>query len=333
MRLADVEAMMRGQQTELFLRNAKHVSEYSRASFSLICPHRTVDLICEDLMVVDTWYRALQILVEYNIYRTDKEEEDERCVDASSGHEGDALHANGGVRRAKSFNHSGMAKNREDDVYKRGSGPAYGMTREIADALIHGSNSGNGSGSKTEQRLSGVKKFFAKRKSSNSSPILSPSQSQLGSPRGGVKVIPAERVTQETMAVTREQRNTDTFATLQQKDDRPHITGEDKKLLEFVAIVGINESTVPTITYSFPPLDMIDKKENKNILDSLPLFCFPDIETMKKTTSVKSKTYSFVLTGVDGSRRFGYCKRALPSGRGARWPVSYCIISSQYVTL
>uniref|UniRef100_A0A8D3B7B8 UDENN domain-containing protein n=3 Tax=Scophthalmus maximus TaxID=52904 RepID=A0A8D3B7B8_SCOMX len=37
--------------------------------------------------------------------------------------------------------------------------------------------------------------------------------------------------------------------------------------------------------------------------------------------------FSFVLTGEDGSRRFGYCRRLLPSGKGKRLPEVYCIVS------
>ncbi|KAG9462970.1 hypothetical protein GDO78_022729 [Eleutherodactylus coqui] len=34
-----------------------------------------------------------------------------------------------------------------------------------------------------------------------------------------------------------------------------------------------------------------------------------------------------MLTGEDGSRRFGYCRRLLPSGKGPRLPEVYCVIS------
>ncbi|KAG8523363.1 DENN domain-containing protein 2A [Galemys pyrenaicus] len=56
-------------------------------------------------------------------------------------------------------------------------------------------------------------------------------------------------------------------------------------------------------------------------------FCFPN----------HSETFSFVLTGEDGSRRFGYCRRLLvspfscqpaqPGGKGKRLPEVYCIVS------
>jgi hypothetical protein len=84
----------------------------------------------------------------------------------------------------------------------------------------------------------------------------------------------------------------------------------------------------PNITYSFPPSNC-QKKENRNLMGSIPLFCFPDIDLVVPLTTLESKTYSFVLTDLDGSRRFGYCKRMLPAGSGKRWPETYCIISSQ----
>jgi hypothetical protein len=65
------------------------------------------------------------------------------------------------------------------------------------------------------------------------------------------------------------------------------------------------------------------------LMGSIPLFCFPDIDLVVPLTTLESKTYSFVLTDLDGSRRFGYCKRMLPAGSGKRWPETYCIISSQ----
>uniref|UniRef100_A0A8C3VDA4 DENN domain containing 2C n=1 Tax=Catharus ustulatus TaxID=91951 RepID=A0A8C3VDA4_CATUS len=39
------------------------------------------------------------------------------------------------------------------------------------------------------------------------------------------------------------------------------------------------------------------------------------------------ETFSFVLTGEDGSRWFGYCRKLLPEGKGKRLPEVYCIVS------
>ena len=68
-------------------------------------------------------------------------------------------------------------------------------------------------------------------------------------------------------------------------------TGEDRKLFEFVVVVRIDDSSAngkknAVISYNYPP-SCIDKKENKRVLDSLPLFCFPDVELLKKVNSVQ----------------------------------------------
>ncbi|XP_046383178.1 uncharacterized protein LOC124153845 [Ischnura elegans] len=38
-------------------------------------------------------------------------------------------------------------------------------------------------------------------------------------------------------------------------------------------------------------------------------------------------TYSLVITGADGNRRFGYCRRVLPEGGSLCLPLNYCLIS------
>ena len=48
-------------------------------------------------------------------------------------------------------------------------------------------------------------------------------------------------------------------------------------------------------------------------LQSIPQFCFPDIDQWKPTKRYKSESYSFVLTDIEGNRRFGYCRRLLVS--------------------
>jgi len=57
----------------------------------------------------------------------------------------------------------------------------------------------------------------------------------------------------------------------------------------------------------------------------------PDIDVVKEETSLSGgdkKTYSFVLTEIDGTRKYGYCRRMLPKGTGKRLPETFCIISS-----
>ena len=46
-------------------------------------------------------------------------------------------------------------------------------------------------------------------------------------------------------------------------------------------------------------------------LESIPQFCFPDIDRWRPTVKYTSETFSFVLTDIEGSKRFGYCRRLL----------------------
>ncbi|XP_052329748.1 DENN domain-containing protein 2D-like isoform X2 [Oncorhynchus keta] len=69
------------------------------------------------------------------------------------------------------------------------------------------------------------------------------------------------------------------------------------------------------------------REEEEKSLKAILLFCFPEGVNWAPLTEYASETFSFVLTEVDGSRRNGYCRRLLPSGKGARPPEAYCIIS------
>jgi hypothetical protein len=107
-------------------------------------------------------------------------------------------------------------------------------------------------------------------------------------------------------------------------------SSQDKHLFEFVVVVKLQEkkgNMQPFISYSFPPAN-VQKKENKNLMQSIPSFCFPDMDAIQPIEKLDRDTYSFVLTDIDGSRRHGYCRRMLPKGEGKRWPETYCIISS-----
>lgn len=42
------------------------------------------------------------------------------------------------------------------------------------------------------------------------------------------------------------------------------------------------------------------------------------------------EAFSFVLTEGDGERRFGYCLRKLPPGKGPRYPVGFSIMAYLY---
>lgn len=134
----------------------------------------------------------------------------------------------------------------------------------------------------------------------------------------------------------------------------PSETGpEDTRVLfDFVVLVTLGQQDggplSANVTYSFPP-SIIQKPENQKLLASIPQFCFPDVdqftfpaidepepvteksdsELSKKT--VTTKTYSFVITNVDGTRRFAYCRRLhTPSQKNSKQMTCdcYCILSS-----
>ncbi|XP_019911176.2 DENN/MADD domain containing 2Db isoform X2 [Esox lucius] len=103
---------------------------------------------------------------------------------------------------------------------------------------------------------------------------------------------------------------------------------------EYLVVVSLRkkgEGTYePQITYQFPKrTDMrsSQKEEEEKSLKAILLFCFPEGINWAPLTEYSSETFSFVLTEVDGSRKNGYCRRLLPSGKGARAPEAYCIIS------
>ena len=61
--------------------------------------------------------------------------------------------------------------------------------------------------------------------------------------------------------------------------------------------------------------------------------CFPDSDHWTPKTVDPSqricRTYSLVLTDLNGCRTFGYCRRVLPEGADVALPLVYCIISSK----
>ncbi|XP_003220568.1 DENN domain-containing protein 2D isoform X1 [Anolis carolinensis] len=103
---------------------------------------------------------------------------------------------------------------------------------------------------------------------------------------------------------------------------------------EYLIVVSLKKNTKgdyePKITYQFPKRENLmrgQREEEERLLQAIPLFCFPDGNEWAPLMECKSETFSFVLTNVDGSRKIGYCRRLLPSGRGARLPEVYCIVS------
>ncbi|XP_062326620.1 suppression of tumorigenicity 5 protein isoform X2 [Osmerus eperlanus] len=112
------------------------------------------------------------------------------------------------------------------------------------------------------------------------------------------------------------------------------IEWQERELFEYFVVVSLKKkptknSYSPEVSYQFPKLERPTKqmREAEQRLKAIPQFCFPDAKDWSPVSEYSSETFSFMLTGEDGSRRFGYCRRLLPSGKGPRLPEVYCVIS------
>ncbi|XP_037682232.1 DENN domain-containing protein 2C isoform X2 [Choloepus didactylus] len=134
------------------------------------------------------------------------------------------------------------------------------------------------------------------------------------------------------------------LAQLQQSSKRnPHyqtlerdlIELQEHQLFELFVVVSLQKkpseiSYIPQVIQQFPSKGDHGFKQSKDTeerLKVIPKFCFPDSKDWVPTSELKSETFSFVLTGEDGSRWFGYCKKLLPEGKGKRLPEVYCMVS------
>ncbi|KAJ8784744.1 hypothetical protein J1605_008095 [Eschrichtius robustus] len=134
------------------------------------------------------------------------------------------------------------------------------------------------------------------------------------------------------------------IAQLQQSSKRnPHyqtlerdlIEFQEQQLFELFVVVSLQKkpseiSYIPQIIQQFPSKGDHGIKQSRDTeerLKVIPKFCFPDSKDWVPTSELKSETFSFVLTGEDGSRWFGYCKKLLPEGKGKRLPEVYCMVS------
>ncbi|XP_025021802.1 DENN domain-containing protein 2A [Python bivittatus] len=117
--------------------------------------------------------------------------------------------------------------------------------------------------------------------------------------------------------------------------ERDLIEYQERQLFEYFVVVSLHKKQactpyVPEVTQQFPlKLERSFKfmREAEDQLKAIPQFCFPDAKDWTPVSQFSSETFSFVLTSEDGSRRFGYCRRILPSGKGKRLPEVYCIVS------
>ncbi|XP_042321691.1 DENN domain-containing protein 2C [Sceloporus undulatus] len=117
--------------------------------------------------------------------------------------------------------------------------------------------------------------------------------------------------------------------------ERDLIEFQEQQLFELFVVVSLqkkpSEATyTPQIIQQFPSKPdhpFRQPKDTEERLKVIPKFCFPDPKDWFPTSELKSETFSFVLTGEDGSRWFGYCKKLLPEGKGKRLPEVYCMVS------
>ncbi|NXX42100.1 DEN2C protein, partial [Tricholaema leucomelas] len=117
--------------------------------------------------------------------------------------------------------------------------------------------------------------------------------------------------------------------------ERDLIELQEQQLFELFVVVSLHKKAsdmtyTPQIIQQFPSKPEHPFKQSKDMeerLKVIPKFCFPDPKDWFPASDLKSETFSFVLTGEDGSRWFGYCKKLLPEGKGKRLPEVYCIVS------
>ncbi|XP_027515602.1 DENN domain-containing protein 2C isoform X2 [Corapipo altera] len=117
--------------------------------------------------------------------------------------------------------------------------------------------------------------------------------------------------------------------------ERDLIELQEQRLFELFVVVSLHKKPsevtyTPQIIQQFPSKPehpFRQSKDTEERLKVIPRFCFPDPKDWFPASDLKSETFSFVLTGEDGSRWFGYCKKLLPEGKGKRLPEVYCIVS------
>ncbi|XP_029912176.1 DENN domain-containing protein 2C isoform X2 [Myripristis murdjan] len=117
--------------------------------------------------------------------------------------------------------------------------------------------------------------------------------------------------------------------------ERDLIQLQQQQLFQIFVVVSLRKGSSgnaysPEITQQFPKMFEKSSRHSRDAEDRLkaiPKFCFPDSQDWRPSADVPSETFSFVLTGEDGSRWFCYCRKILPSGKGKRLPEVHCIVS------
>uniref|UniRef100_A0A8B9FDY1 UDENN domain-containing protein n=1 Tax=Amazona collaria TaxID=241587 RepID=A0A8B9FDY1_9PSIT len=109
------------------------------------------------------------------------------------------------------------------------------------------------------------------------------------------------------------------------------IEWQERELFEYFVVVSLKKKPtkntyLPEVTYQFPKLERPTKqmREAEERLKAIPQFCFPDAKDWLPVSEYSSETFSFMLTGEDGSRRFGYCRRLLVSTSSSSQNTEFC---------
>ncbi|XP_041084324.1 DENN domain-containing protein 2C-like isoform X1 [Polyodon spathula] len=110
---------------------------------------------------------------------------------------------------------------------------------------------------------------------------------------------------------------------------------QEQQLFQLFVVVSLRKKPssnayTPEITQQFPNKFEKSTRQSRDAeqrLRAIPSFCFPDSQDWRPSAELPSETFSFVLTGEDGGRWFGYCRKLLPSGKGKRIPEVHCIVS------
>ncbi|KAL5255786.1 hypothetical protein ACHWQZ_G011122 [Mnemiopsis leidyi] len=109
---------------------------------------------------------------------------------------------------------------------------------------------------------------------------------------------------------------------------------EDFPLFEFVCEVSLrrkSENFCPYISWSHPPLRVLEGDRLAAITLNIPTFCFPDMDIVEPVKKMKTETYCFVFTDLQAQNKFGYCRRFLPASKSdppeKRFPVVYCMVT------
>jgi hypothetical protein len=93
------------------------------------------------------------------------------------------------------------------------------------------------------------------------------------------------------------------------------------KLFDYFLIVALKEDQTTPIEYRYPEGNA--HKGDEPLIKSVPDFCFPDKERLITSKKTKDQRFTFVVTNIEGKKRYGYCLREIQKNR----KLCYCLLS------